>query len=146
MGPIEWISDASLRRRACRSERSLAAEFAHLAAELAPAASREYLFSSQTIPAGGDNATFDHQPHRRIAVADIKDLLAGREMPGRTTREAQRELQLTGCQRREDLGFSVFEQHMRCLDICVSDCVVRCRSRSPRRTTDDCAAASGMAG
>src|SRR5712671_1981559 len=105
------------------------AEFAHLAAELARAASREYLLSSQTIPAGGDNATFDHQPHRCIAVADIKDLLAGREMPGRTTREAQRELQLTGCQRREDLGFSVFEQHMRCLDICVSDCVVRYRSR-----------------
>jgi len=129
MGPIEWISDASLRRRACRSERSLAAEFAHLAAELARAASREYLLSSQTIPAGGDNATFDHQPHRCIAVADIKDLLAGREMPGRTTREAPRELQLTGCQRREDLGFSVFEQHMRCLDICVSDCVVRYRSR-----------------
>src|SRR5258708_25474576 len=90
MGPIEWISDASLRRRACRSERSLAAEFAHLAAELARAASREYLLSSQTIPAGGDNATFDHQPHRCIAVADIKDLLAGREMPGRTTRSAAR--------------------------------------------------------
>lgn len=57
MGPIEWISDASLRRRACRRERSLAAEFAHLAAELARAASREYLFSSQTIAAGGNNAT-----------------------------------------------------------------------------------------
>src|SRR5258707_11998958 len=77
MGPIEWISDASLRRRACRSERSLAAEFAHLAAELARAASREYLLSSQTIPAGGNNATFDYQPHRCVAVADIKDLLAG---------------------------------------------------------------------
>src|SRR6202030_3360856 len=137
MGPTERISDASLRRRACRNERSLAAEFAHLAAELARAASREYLFSSQTIPAGGDNATFDHQPHRCIAVADITDLLAGREMPGRTTREAQRELQLTGCQRREDLGFAVFEQHMRCLDICVSDCVVRYRSRIA--PTDDCA-------
>jgi hypothetical protein len=83
MGPIEWISDASLRRRACRSERSLAAEFAHLAAELARAASREYLFSSQTIPAGGNNATFDSISHTAV-VADIKDLLASREMPGWT--------------------------------------------------------------
>src|SRR5262245_34293484 len=141
MGPIKWISDASLRRRACRSERSLAAEFAHLAAELARAASREYLFSSQTIPAGGNNATFDYQPHRCIAVADIKDLLAGREMPGRTTREAQRELQLTGCQRREDLSFSVFEQHIRVSIFAFQIASFGTDRESLRRTTDDCARA-----
>ena len=51
MRRIEGIGDASFRRGTRGRQRSLPAQFADLAAELAWPAGRKELFSAQTIPA-----------------------------------------------------------------------------------------------
>jgi hypothetical protein len=90
----------------------LAAELTYFAAELTRTACGECLLSPQSVFTSGDYAAFGDEPYASIAVTNIENVLAGLKTPCWAACKAQGKLQLTRRERREDLRFPLFKQHV----------------------------------
>src|ERR1700746_3920228 len=112
---IERIGRAPLRSRADHGQGGMPGKVTYFSAELTRAAGGKYPFPAQTIPPARNDAALDDQPHGHVPIADIEQLLVWCKTPLRAARETKSKLDLSRSQRRNDLGQSVVQQHIKCL-------------------------------
>jgi hypothetical protein len=91
VGRIERIDDAPVGSRTNHCKRRLTRKIAYFSAERARSATGKDALPSQTVAAAGDNAPFNDEPHRHVAIADIEERLVWRKTLRWAAREANGE-------------------------------------------------------